>query len=190
MKNSPDETNPFGIPPGTSAKIPRRQALKRVAVIGCLVVAAGLLSSCADLLGDSSSGAASSAAILNSDKLIVPGERIGPIHLGMTPGQVIDLLGKPTYVTTYPAGPHGGTIEWWKYPELNLDLWYDDTLTPRVERVGAVRYTDTPVRIYWQTDKGITFGSSTYQVEEAYGNYVPAGLGMAYPKIGLQFDVG
>ncbi len=43
----------------------------------------------------SSSGPAAFAAAASADILLVPGKSVGPISLGMTPGEVTEAMGKP-----------------------------------------------------------------------------------------------
>jgi hypothetical protein len=60
-----------------------------------------------------------SKAIENSDKLIVPGERIGPIRIGMRQNEVLRLLGRPEKVRKHLPGAIGG-------PDPGYDYRYDN----------------------------------------------------------------
>jgi hypothetical protein len=84
----------------------RPTLLGAFSTVPLVLVAALALGGCA-----SSPGAANhtdfSAAIQKGDTLIIPGERVGPIRLGMSRDEVVRLLGKPGKVVNFLRGANG-----------------------------------------------------------------------------------
>ena len=67
------------------------------------------------------------AALKNSDHIVTPGDRIGPISLGMSPKAVFQLLGPPN--TTI------GSTLLWRYGDSSFFVRADS-----LPRDGAVQY--------------------------------------------------
>jgi hypothetical protein len=140
-------------------------------------------------------------AMASSDRLIVPGQRIGPIYLGMGMDQVVATLGQPDYVT---VPPHTG-LQLWKYDNLNLGIYcYGNSSAPSVTSIETVAWNDTgknlgqstwadviPVATVFQTNNGIGLGASTYDVRRAYSDYgyQDSGYGMNYTQLGVYFGM-
>jgi len=104
------------------------------------------------LLGASGAIDAQSRA---SDHLIVPGERIGPIFIGMTETQLYQKLGNPSNTV------RGSNGAWILYEYKNLGL--STIVNPYTHKVNTVQITqsDSP----YSTREGITGGSSELQVQ-------------------------
>ncbi|MDE3083876.1 MAG: hypothetical protein KGJ37_01485, partial [Verrucomicrobiota bacterium] len=141
-------------------------------------------------------------ALAASDHLIVPGERIGPVRLGMGMDEVVATLGQPDYAITLPY--QGGRQEW-KYDSLNLAIYFRAGSAPWVDTVETVAWNDTgktlgnstwvdvdPVITVFQTDNGIGLGASSFQVRRAYSSYGyqdTGGYGMNYTQLGVYFGL-
>ena len=134
---------------------------------------------------------------------IVPGESIGPIRLGMGMDEVQALLGKPDGWSHNP----NGIVDVWRYFSMNLGIGFTATATPTVNSVWTEVYTKSddvtfgdqtwddgyPVQTVYKTSNGIQLGSTSFDVQRAYGSdYVDrAGdaLMMDYRSYGLSFRV-
>jgi hypothetical protein len=82
------------------------------------------------------------------DNLIVPGERVGPVFLGMTEQQLYHKLGEPTRTRTAP-----GTVNY-SYPTLQVDV---DAVTHKVWEID-------PSGSRYSTAEGVAEGSSSLAV--------------------------
>jgi len=138
-------------------------------------------------------------AMATSDHLIVPGERIGPIRLGMGMDEVLATLGRPDSMETTRDSYQ------WYYPDLNMqiDLFLGAAPSVRQVETGAYTYqpidTNTmtwsdlkPVTTVFHTDNGIQLGVSSFDVKRAYSSYSytdPGGIMMNYEHIGIRFGV-
>lgn len=105
------------------------------------------------LFGCASSHHSSSAAPI-FDKLIVPGERIGPISLGMMQADVLKILGVPPKSSIHTDG-HS------RYYYADLTVWI--SRDSRVFRIG----TDSPE---YATADGIRVGMTEPEVRAKKGN--------------------
>jgi hypothetical protein len=134
-----------------------------------------------------------------SDHLIVPGERIGPIRLGMGMDEVLETLGRPDSMQTRRDTYH------WHYPDLNMQIDFDLGAAPSVRQISTSAYTDKPfdtntmswsdlkpVATVFHTDKGIQLGASSFDVKRAFSSYSytdPGGVTMNFEHIGIRFAV-
>jgi hypothetical protein len=91
---------------------------------------------------------------LGSDKLIVPGQRIGPVRLGMTTAELYRAMGDPTkmYEYTNEVGQHC------EYPGLAVDV-----------KRGRV-YTVTALSAEFSTVEGVRVGDSQLAMEAKLGS--------------------
>lgn len=150
-----------------------------------LVSAGGCASSCAPSAADMQRRQQALAA---SDHLIVPGERIGPIRIGMGMDEVQALLGRPDSVKT----DHPIYISW-RYSSLNLLITFEKSATPSTEAVTTTTWAfqgDTPnVTTVFHTAEGVALNVSPFDVKRAFGEYKQALWGscvsMVYPQLGL-----
>lgn len=123
------------------------------------------------------------AAISRYGTTIVPGQGIGPIRLGMGMDEVQALLGKPDNTRYNP----NGITDVWGFVSLNLGVGFTDTATPTVNSVWTEVYTKSdgvtfgdqtwddgyPVQTVYKTSNGIQLGSTSFDVQHAFGsNYV------------------
>jgi hypothetical protein len=138
-------------------------------------------------------------AMAASDHLIIPGERIGPIRLGMGMDQVLETLGRPDSTQTTRDSYH------WHYSDLNMQLDFDLGAAPSVRQVQTGAYTDKPIdtnAMVWSdlkpvttvfcTDNGIQLGASSFDVKRAFSAYSytdPGGVVMNYEHVGIRFGV-
>jgi hypothetical protein len=138
-------------------------------------------------------------AMAASDYLIIPGERIGPIRLGMCMDEVIATLGHPDYKQTTRDSYH------WDYPDLNMQIDFSLGAAPSVRQVETGAYTDKPIdtnTMIWSdlkpvttvfhTDNGIQLGATSFVVKRAFGSYSytdPGGVIMNYESLGIRFGV-
>ncbi len=134
---------------------------------------------------------------------IVPGQSIGPIRLGMGMDEVQALLGSPDGWSRNP----NGIVDQWRYISMNLGISFTDTPTPTVNGVWTEVYTkedDTtfgdqtwdnsfPPQTVFKTSDGIQLGSTSFDVQRAYGSgYSDTGgsaLMMTYAAAGISFRV-
>ena len=104
-------------------------------------------------------------AMAQSDHLIVPRERIGPVRLGMGMDEVIAELGQPDF-----NGVMNGDHPLWRYWSLNLTIGFDNSSAPAVYCVETNTWTDSPLLTLFNTTEGIHIGSSSFDVKRAYGS--------------------
>jgi len=124
-------------------------------------VAVSLLSSCATI---TSSGLTSnSSGLTGDDHLIVPGERVGPIRLGMSEQELIQL-GTPSNVQPLPY-PDDTPGILYTYKAQLLDVNVERT-SRRVIRID-VGWNGSCVG--YHTAEGVTCGSNYYNIAGAYG---------------------
>lgn len=142
-------------------------------------------------------------AITRYGTAIVPGQGIGPIRIGMGMDEVQALLGTPDGRNLDP----NGVVTAWRYISMNLSIGFTETATPTVESIWTEVYTKSdgvtfgdqtwddgyPVQTVYKTGSGIQLGSTSFDVQRAYGsNYTdPAGdaLWMKYDSYGISFRV-
>jgi hypothetical protein len=95
------------------------------------------------------------AALKNSDHIVIPGDRIGPISLGMSPKAVFQLLGPPS--TTI------GSTLLWRYGDSSFFVRADDT-HQRVVQVAV--YNDAS----FHTAEGARYGSTLQDLNRIWGS--------------------
>ena len=106
---------------------------------------------------------------LEFNNLIVPGVGIGPVEMGGDVQNIVKKLGNPKKVERFTG--HGRSYDEVYYSYRGkygvFFAWEDMGLHPVVESGyrGIITWSD-----YWVTEKGIHIGSSTEDVEKAYGN--------------------
>lgn len=117
-----------------------------------------------------------------NDFLIVPGERAGPVSLGMDARGLRDALGQPLR-----SWSEGGDWTWYYYPENLAVLIVNGSVT----RLG-IGARDGQVSTRYRTEDGIHLGSSQLDVNVAYGPqtcaWAQGGLNENYYDNGLQID--
>lgn len=171
--------------------------MKRLFAILCIVMLPVSLSSPA------SARNVDSSRVTSPDNLIVPYQRIGAIRLGMGMDEVENILGKPRswetqgYIGASKAASNASS---WSYTDVNLQIFFDSGASPVVTAVrtlvwsrgrrkfGNFYWKDCdPVKVSFQTAKGITVGSSSYDVIRAYGDQftVTDGVFMESKTLGL-----
>ena len=141
-------------------------------------------------------------ALARSDLLIVPGNRIGPVRLGMAWDEVIAMLGKPDFSYINTGDPTKISTQL-KYFSLNMEISFDTSATPSVTLIRVLAYgkhpftfgTVTwaefePIETAFHTDEGIGLGASSFEVARKYGSYESNGMvAMDYKQLGLYFIV-
>ncbi len=105
------------------------------------------------------------SAMAQSDHLIVPGQRIGPVRLGMGMDEVVAELGQPDFTETVDEGHPS-----WRYWSLNLTVVFDRSSAPAVDWVETNTWTDSPLLTVFRTADGLHIGSSSFDVKRAYGS--------------------
>jgi len=145
-------------PPGVKSPSP----LGAFPSFAVAVIAALALGGCADLVPSGDRGAFSKA-IQTSDKLIVPGDRIGPIRLGMSKDDVVRLLGTPEKVRKYLPGANWAD-EGYEciYDNGNFHVGFPAGPAPTVKEIKV-----------WDpqfvTEKGVRSGDPTSDVLQKHG---------------------
>lgn len=94
-------------------------------------------------------------ALQNSDHLVVPGDRIGPVSLGMSPNAVFQLLG--------PSSATIGSALLWRYGDSSFFVRADDT-HQRVVQVAI--YNDAS----FHTAEGARYGSTLQDLGRIWGS--------------------
>ena len=138
-------------------------------------------------------------ALMTSDRLIVPGQRIGPIRLGMGMDEVVITLGKPDYDDPGEGGKS------WVYSSLNMTILFSGGAAPSVTSVltkvnhqhskgfGDILWgvDQDPIYTVFQTSKGIGLGATSFDVRRAYSYaaYEGSEVSMHYRELGLDFAV-
>jgi hypothetical protein len=115
--------------------------------------------------------------------------------------EVQGILGKPPESSNPPTGA------FWVYPDLNLEISFTQNAAPIVVAVGTTSYSRKaeknllwkeirPVKVAFQTANGITLGSTSFDVQRAYGNQyedpnvrLSYGTFMNYKSLGLTFMI-
>jgi hypothetical protein len=136
----------------------------------------------------------------SSDHLIVPGQRVGPIRLGMGMDEVANLLGQPDY-----SGLVFGGGSAWTYSSLNLKIFFSNAAAPSVTTISYTCWAHAgdgtnggtywpnldPPTILFQTSNGIGLGSTSFDVKRAYSfsSYHDETLSMNYSGLGLDVFV-
>ena len=95
-----------------------------------------------------------------NDNLIVPGERIGPIFIGMTETQLYQKLGNPSKTV---RGKDGTWIAY-EYGSLGLSSQVDPA-THKVNVVDNYSFFGDHKTVLYYTREGIKAGSSELQVQ-------------------------
>src|ERR1700686_4218362 len=145
-------------------------------------------------------------AFAAADHLIIPGERIGPIRLGMGMDEVAATLGKPDYA--FPIKVEGSERTFgyeWKYFDLNMRVSFSSDSAPSVTIVETVAWSDSnhelgqltwadfrPIATRFQTANGLGLGASSFDIKREYSsfNYRDAeGIGMFYENLGIGFSL-
>jgi hypothetical protein len=111
----------------------------------------------------------------NSDHLVVPGDRIGPVSLGMTPKAVFQLLGPPN--TTI------GSALLWRYGDTSFFVRADDT-HQRVVQVAI--YNDAS----FHTAEGARYGSTLQELDRIWGSPYKMELYPSLPDRGKPVQAG
>ena len=142
-------------------------------------------------------------AVASADHLIVPGQRIGPVRLGMFRDDVLETLGQPNEMQPVKYSPGR---QKWTYTRLNLIVYISGGAAPSVDEVTTVCWlngkegnvieaewsnVDSPNTVF-QTSEGLDLGSSSFEVRRKFGNYplrYSIGHIMDYETIGVQFTV-
>lgn len=130
-------------------------------------------------------------ALSSADRLIIPGERIGPIRLGMGMDEVSAMLGKPdvAYTSEYPNGSKPAT---WKYWSLNLALIFSSDSAPSVDTIQTIAWKGESITTIFKTVNGIGLGASSFDVKRAYSSYNyrdTEGMVMDYKNLGIIFTL-
>jgi hypothetical protein len=161
-----------------------------------LVAIALLAASCDSFSGGNNVSAADlqkrQQAMAASDHLIVPGQRIGPIHLGMGMDEALRTMGQPdrSYMMKNSSGESSGKQSW-NYDSLNLSASFSDSSAPVVTEIITSAYGKPPIRTAFKTANGIGLGASSFDVKRAYSLYKDSGDSEAlyYRSIGIIFDL-
>jgi hypothetical protein len=143
------------------------------------------------------------AAVASSDHLIVPGQRIGPIRLGMFRDDVLETLGQPNEERTLK---YANGREKWTYTRLNLMVYISSGAVPSVDEVTILCWlngkegtltdaewsdVDLPGTVF-QTSEGLQLGTTSLEVRRKFDSYplrYGTGFIMDYETLGVQFTV-
>jgi hypothetical protein len=154
-----------------------------------LAAMALVLVGCGSLSGSNNVSAADlqkrQQAMAASDRLIVPGQRIGPIHLGMGMDEVVATLGQPDIVQNPGRG------QYWEYFSLNLAMFFSASSAPEVVQVSTHLFGKNTLATIFKTANGVGLGATSFDVKRAYSSYTDNGNTerMYYDSIGILFDL-
>lgn len=146
------------------------------------------------------------AALDNADLLIVPGERIGPLSIGMSMAKVEAVMG-PVHDSTVNYGSATPLLgPDWCYDSLNLCVTFAGPTGKKiVKQVYTTAFnrsnagikeerlaSDDPVSTAFHLENGIAIGSPAHTVKMTYQDYANTShtaLTLRYPDLGLLFRV-
>jgi hypothetical protein len=144
----------------------------------------------------------SSSATPQSDWLIVPGQRIGPVWLGMTAVTALKALGlqSETCNRTLINGSDLG-MTYCNFRDLGLGINFEGDLGSQPSERRAVSITadaeEGSASRKYRTDRGIRIGSSDQDVWKAYGKLETkqsdsgnTESDLSYPALGIEFHLG
>ena len=123
------------------------------------------------------------AGAQTDDRQIIPGERVGPVQLGMSADEVIGQWGRPEEIE---PDKNGGTF--YRYAARGILVVISDDAKPEVSLIVV---TDKS----YATDKGVRVGSPSSEVVSAHGKQdnergeTDRTYLMAYRDLGLVFRV-
>jgi hypothetical protein len=119
----------------------------------------------------------------SDDHAIIPGERVGPVQLGMSADEVVGHWGRPEEIE---PDKNGGTF--YRYASRGILVVLSDDAKPEV---SLIEVTDKS----YVTDKGVRVGSASSEVASAHGKQddergdTDRTHLMAYRNLGLVFRV-
>jgi hypothetical protein len=119
----------------------------------------------------------------SDDRKIIPGERVGPVQLGMSADEVIGHWGRPEAIE---PDKNGGIF--YRYASRGILVVLSDEAKPEVSLIVV---TDKS----YATDKGVRVGSAASEVTRAHGKQddereeTDRTRLMAYRNLGLVFRV-
>jgi hypothetical protein len=124
--------------------------------------------------------------LAQGDYLVIPGERIGSLTLGMSIDDAVRILGKPNDIVGDPNHPEIGKTYFWN--DYNIGFSAAPEMTAKSILSSKKQYV---------TAEGIRVGSSGNDVVRAYGNgymRMPNSFNreqvfIIYKKLGLQFMI-
>ena len=123
--------------------------------------------------------------LAQGDYLVIPGERIGSLTLGMSIDDAVRILGKPNDIVGDPNHPEIGKTYFWN--DCNISF----SGAPEMKAKSIVSSNKQYV-----TAEGVRTGSSGNDVVRAYGNGYEKVYGndkekvfIIYKKLGLQFMI-
>ena len=115
----------------------------------------------------SGSAQASGSEIPFRDKVVVPGERAGPILLGMSLGKLVEVVGEPISSSASRI-PSGRSALLYRYADP--DASPDGALLVMVKEYDQTVYSIQIDRIEsFQTREGVRYGSSEALVRASFG---------------------
>jgi hypothetical protein len=123
------------------------------------------------------------ASAQSDDHTIIPGERVGPVQLGMSADEVVGHWGRPEEIE---PDKNGGTF--YRYASRGILVVLSDDAKPEVSLIVV---TDKS----YATDKGVRVGSASSEVVSAHGKQddergeTDRTHLMAYRNLGLVFRV-
>lgn len=134
--------------------------------------------------------------------MIVPGQRIGPISLGMGMDTVLATLGKPSWSFINNGDPTKIGTEF-DYNSLDMEIYFSSGAAPAVTGISVVANPRTRMeigKIVWSdigpfndvfsTTQGTRLGSSSFDAARTYGAYEDqSGILMTYKQLGMGFSV-
>jgi hypothetical protein len=119
----------------------------------------------------------------SDDRKIIPGERVGPVQLGMSADEMIGHWGRPEAIE---PDKNGGTS--YRYASRGILVVLSDDAKPEVSIIVVTNKS-------YATDKGVRVGSAASEVAHAHGKQddereeTDRTRLMAYRNLGLVFRV-
>jgi hypothetical protein len=137
--------------------------------------------------------------LAGSDHMIVPGQRVGPVRIGMGWDEVLQLMGQPDWSHTKIGNNPMEVDTQLRYG--NMTIYFNTSATPKVYNIGLdancrpnVQFGNmvwsycrlSDVFASFKTSEGIGLGATSFEVSRALGDYTdPGGSGimMRYSQI-------
>lgn len=111
---------------------------------------------------------------MNYDRLIIAGERIGPVRMGGSVSAAVQHLGNPDKVwrSTFRGPGYSSDEVYYYYKEECITFtWQDSGLEPQIESgLRGINVTCDK----WSTPDGLHVGSSMKELDAHIGQYCPS----------------
>jgi hypothetical protein len=131
----------------------------------------------------------SGARDMNYDRLIIAGDRVGPVRMGGLVSDAVQHLGNPDSVIHDYFHDNSGVASYWYKEECIGFFWEDSGIDPRIKKEGSPGITVHCDK--WSTPDGLHVGSSMKDVSAHIRQYCPTNRDnrfIIYTKEGIAYE--